>query len=54
MKWSALKACVAMVVIGALEWKALEMGINGQLFGVVVAAIAGLAGYTLGKKTNGK
>lgn len=51
MKWKALKSCVAIVVLGALEWKALEIGINGQLFGIVVAAITGLAGYTIGKKS---
>jgi len=42
MKWTAI---VAMVCITALEAIALLRGIDGAVFGIVVAALAGLGGY---------
>lgn len=42
MKWTPI---VAMVCIAALEVVALLQGINGAVFGIVVAALAGLGGY---------
>lgn len=44
----------AISVLGALEGVALVMGIDGTLFGAVIAAIAGIAGYEIGKKTGEK
>lgn len=50
-------ATVAAVAIGAiafLEWRALELGIDGVLFSLVVASItaiaAGIGGFKIGKK----
>ena len=37
----------AIVAIAALEAEALYLGINGAIFGLVVAALAGLGGYEL-------
>ena len=36
-----------VLVIGALEAEALWLGINGAIFGLVIAALAGLGGYEL-------
>lgn len=36
---------VAILAIAGLEVYALSQGINGVLMGIVIAAIAGLAGY---------
>lgn len=44
MKWTPL---VAMVCITALEVVALARGVNGAVFGFVVAALAGLGGYEI-------
>jgi len=43
-------ALVAMICITALELVALICNIDGAFFGVVVAAIAGLGGYTLARQ----
>lgn len=42
-----LVAVVAIIVIGLLEALALHRGIDGQLFALTIAAIAGIAGYNL-------
>lgn len=48
-------AVVAIVTLGGMEIVALQRGIDGALFGIVVAAIAGIAGYTVhGLKRFGK
>ena len=44
MKWTPI---VAMLCIAGLEALALIRGIDGALFGIVVAAIAGLGGYEI-------
>lgn len=55
MKWTPL---LAMVCITALEVVALCKGINGAVFGIVIAALAGLGGYEIkvlqNKVTGGK
>ncbi len=38
---------VAIVAIAVLEAEAMWLGINGALFALVIAALAGLAGYEL-------
>lgn len=38
---------VAMVCIAALEVVALIKGVNGAVFGIVIAALAGLGGYEI-------
>lgn len=38
---------VAILVIGSLEAIALSRGLDGTYFALVIAAIAGLAGYKL-------
>lgn len=50
-------ATVAAVAIGAiafLEWRALELGVDGVLFSLAVASIsaiaAGIGGFKFGKK----
>jgi len=42
---------VAMGCLTALEMTALITGLDGQLFTVVIAAIAGIGGYTIADKT---
>ena len=44
MKWTPI---VAIVCIAALEVIALLQGINGAVFGIVIAALAGLGGYEI-------
>lgn len=44
MKWTPI---VAMICIAGLEALALIRDINGAVFGIVVAALAGLGGYEL-------
>lgn len=39
----------AIVGVVALESLALWRGVDGVFFGVAVAAIAGIAGYTVGR-----
>jgi len=43
-----VKSLVAISCLTCLEMTALIMGVDGALFGVVIAAIAGLGGYTVG------
>ena len=45
-----VKSIVAISCLTTLEMTALLTGTDGALFLPVVAAIAGLAGYELGKK----
>ena len=40
-------AGLAIVAIATLEIVALAMGVNGAVFGIVVAVIAGLTGYKI-------
>ena len=44
MKWTPI---VAMICIAGLEALALIKGVDGAVFGFVVAALAGLGGYEL-------
>ncbi len=44
MKWTPV---VAMVLIAALEGIALWRGVDGAVFGIVIAALAGLGGYEI-------
>jgi len=44
MKWTPI---VAMLCIVGLEALALVKGINGAVFGIVIAALAGLGGYEI-------
>jgi len=44
MKWTPI---AAMICIAGLEALALIKGMDGALFGVVVAALAGLGGYEI-------
>lgn len=41
------RAIVAIVCISTLEVVALLNGIDGAVFGIVIAAIAGLGGYEI-------
>ena len=41
---------IAIICLTILEMKALEMGINGPILLGVVGLIAGLGGYSVGKK----
>lgn len=49
MKDNTIKSCMAIACLTAIELFALYKGINGAVFGVVVALISGLGGYTLAK-----
>ncbi|NVM22280.1 MAG: hypothetical protein HWN68_10935 [Desulfobacterales bacterium] len=53
-----LTPVIAMLCITGLEVVALTNGINGAIFGVAIAAIAGLGGYEIkvlrDKKRGGK
>ena len=55
MKWTPV---IAMVCITALEVIALLKGVDGAVFGIVIAALAGLGGYEIkvlrDKKKGGK
>lgn len=44
MKWTPI---LAMICITSLEVVALLQGTNGAIFGIVIAALAGLGGYQL-------
>lgn len=45
-----IKACFAIGCLTVIESIALLKGVDGALFAVVIAAIAGLGGYTIGRK----
>ncbi len=42
-----MKAIIAIIAIALLEGYAIYSGINGAIFGVAIAAIAGLGGYII-------
>lgn len=44
MIWTPI---VAMICIVILEVVALIQGVNGAVFGIVIAALAGLGGYEI-------
>uniref|UniRef100_A0A6M3XWJ4 Holin n=1 Tax=viral metagenome TaxID=1070528 RepID=A0A6M3XWJ4_9ZZZZ len=44
MKWTPI---AAIICLAGLEVVAMLKGIDGALFGIVVAAIAGLGGYEI-------
>jgi len=44
---------IAIISIVILEAIALIQGIDGQIFATVIGVIAGLGGYTIGKKVSG-
>lgn len=48
------KVLVAILSIAVLEGIALWQGMNGAIFGVAIAAIAGLGGFTIGHVTKPK
>lgn len=51
MQEKTILSLYAMTLLAGLEGVNLAMlHLNGALFGVVVAGIAGLAGYEIGKK----
>ena len=45
---------LAMILLTALEIAAMCFGIDGYLFGIIVAAISALAGYEIKALTNTK
>jgi hypothetical protein len=45
---------VAILAVAFLEWQAMMRGIDSNCFGLAVAAISGLAGYGVAKKTSKK
>jgi len=45
VKWEFVVDIVAIVVIGAICIKALDLGIDAALVGTVCAIIGGIAGY---------
>ncbi|MBU1067024.1 hypothetical protein KKE60_04525 [Patescibacteria group bacterium] len=47
MEDKTLLACVAIAGLVIIEVTALAMGINGVLMSIMVAAIAGLGGFTV-------
>ncbi len=44
MKWTPI---IAMVCITGLEAFAINQGVDGAVFGIVIAALAGLGGYEI-------
>ena len=44
---------IAIISIAVLEVIALLKGIDGQIFATVISIIAGLGGYTIGRKVSG-
>ncbi len=39
--------CVALIVLGCIEIYALSQGINGTYLSIVIAIIAGIAGFVI-------
>lgn len=39
--------CTALIVLGGIEIYALSQGINGTMLSIVIAIIAGIAGWTV-------
>ncbi|MBA7637425.1 hypothetical protein ES703_45069 [subsurface metagenome] len=48
-----MKTIIAIIAIALLEGLAIWQGINGALFGIAIAAIAGLGGYSIKAKKGG-
>ncbi len=44
MKWTPIVAMISIVILEAI---ALLQGIDGAVFGIVIAALAGLGGYEI-------
>jgi len=53
MKDKTLITIIAIISIVILEAIALLQGIDGQIFATVISIIAGLGGYTIGRKISG-
>jgi len=53
MNDKTLITIIAIISIVILEAIALIMGIDGQIFATVISVIAGLGGYTVGRKISG-
>jgi len=53
MKDHTVLTIFAMAMLTILELYALYKGIDGQIFSLVVAVIAGLAGYKIKEKLQG-
>jgi len=51
MKEKTIKSLFAMALIAGLEAIALVMGVDGTMLSLAVAALAGLGGYELGRRT---
>lgn len=45
-----MKVIVAIIAIALLEGYAIYSGINGAIFGIAIASIAGLGGYIIKQK----
>lgn len=45
---------VAILVIGGMETTAVIKGVDGALFSVAIAAIAGIAGYAIPRRLRGE
>ncbi|HEC82605.1 MAG TPA: hypothetical protein ENI53_01810 [Thermoplasmatales archaeon] len=43
----AIVSITAIIGLVILEYKAIELGIDGVMLGIVIATIAGLAGYNV-------
>lgn len=50
MKDKTVKAMWAMTLLAGLEAWALYNGVDGLLLSSVIAALAGLGGYSIGRK----
>lgn len=48
------KVLIAIICIAVLEGIALWRGMDGAIFGLAIAAIAGLGGFTIGQITKPK
>ena len=52
MKDKTLITIIAIISIMILEVIALLQGIDGQIFATVISILAGLGGYTVGRKVS--
>jgi len=53
MKDKTLITITAIISIVILEIVAMIKGIDGQIFATVISVLAGLGGYTVGRKISG-
>lgn len=51
MKWTPIVSIVSIVI---LECVALTQGVNGTVFSLVIAAVAGLGGYQIKARLQSK